>query len=71
MNRDYMETLLEVFEEVLADENDFNRAKILSHGLLDYFQRESFAVILAALHLTAMAMIDYVETECRSNKFFN
>ena len=65
MPRDYMETLLDVFEDVLNDENDFNRAKIVSQRLLSCFQGESFAVILSALYLTAMAVIDCVEMKFR------
>lgn len=71
MPRDYMETLLDVFEDVLNDKGDFNRAKLVSRRLLGCFQGESFAVILAALYLTAMAVIDCVEMQCRSNDFYN
>lgn len=60
-----METLLDVFEEVLTDEDDYNKAKMLSQKLLGCFQRESFAVILSALYLTAMAVIDCVEMKFR------
>lgn len=71
MPRDYMETLLDVFEDVLNDEEDFSRAKIVSQRLLDCFQGERFSVILAALYLTAMAVIDCVEMKCRSSNLYN
>ena len=71
MARDYMETLLEVVEEVAADEREFNRAKIVSQRLLDCFQGESFSIILAALYLNVIAMIDCVEMKCHSKQLKN
>ena len=66
-----MQTLLDVFEDVLYDEQDFNRAKIASERLLNCFQGEHFSVILAALYLTAMTVMDCVEMKCRSSNLYN
>jgi len=66
-----METLLEVVEEVVADERELNRAKIVFQRLQCCFIGESFSIILAALYLNVIAMIDCVEMKCHSKHLKN
>jgi len=71
LTKDYMEMLLNVVDDILQNEDEFNRAKIQSQIIAGSFKNESFAVILTALYLSVLAVIDTVDMKNDQDRVYN